>query len=108
MTTRCALVPAQTVPSPTLEAQTHGLKAACEGRLAPQDPADKPAEVLLERIRAGGGRFWTTNPTKRTKDTKEGFRGLGPFSRRDTDVRTCRDPGAPTIAACAAPLQAGA
>ncbi len=36
------------------------LKAACEGRLAPQDPADEPADRLLARIlaerRARGGR----------------------------------------------------
>jgi type I restriction enzyme S subunit len=28
------------------------LKRAFEGRLAPQDPADEPASVLLERIRS--------------------------------------------------------
>jgi len=31
------------------------LKRAFEGRLAPQDPNDEPAEKLLERIRAGRG-----------------------------------------------------
>lgn len=33
------------------------LKAACEGRLVPQDPNDEPASVLLERIRADRGRL---------------------------------------------------
>ena len=34
------------------------LKAACEGRLAPQDPDDEPAAVLLERILAERRRKW--------------------------------------------------
>ena len=34
------------------------LKAACEGRLVPQDPDDEPAEKLLERILANRYRHW--------------------------------------------------
>ncbi len=30
------------------------LKAAFEGRLVPQDPADEPASALLARLREGG------------------------------------------------------
>ena len=34
------------------------LKAACEGRLAPQDPADEPADRLLARILAERRAKW--------------------------------------------------
>ncbi len=39
------------------------LKRAFEGRLVPQDPADEPAETLLERIRAG--RAATAKPKRK-------------------------------------------
>jgi type I restriction enzyme, S subunit len=42
------------------------LKAACEGRLVPQDPADEPASELLARILAERRRKWEeANPKKK-------------------------------------------
>jgi type I restriction enzyme S subunit len=35
------------------------LKAACEGRLVPQDPNDEPAEEVLRRIMAERGEKFT-------------------------------------------------
>jgi type I restriction enzyme S subunit len=45
------------------------LKAACEGRLAPQDPADEPADQLLARILAERRARWEAeNPGKKYKE----------------------------------------
>ncbi len=41
------------------------LKAACEGRLVPQDPNDEPASELLKRILAERQEKWETASTKR-------------------------------------------
>ncbi len=48
------------------------LKRAFEGRLAPQDPNDEPAAVLLERIRAERRR---QEPVRRSRGKPKGSRG---------------------------------
>ncbi len=47
------------------------LKAACEGRLVPQDPADEPAAVLLQRILAERRQRWEAEQIARGKDPKK-------------------------------------
>jgi type I restriction enzyme S subunit len=47
------------------------LKAACEGRLVPQDPADEPAAALLERILAERRQRWEAEQIARGKDPKK-------------------------------------
>jgi type I restriction enzyme S subunit len=47
------------------------LKAACEGRLVPQDPADEPASALLERILAERRQRWEAEQIARGKDPKK-------------------------------------
>lgn len=50
------------------------LKAACEGRLVPQDPSDEPADVLLERILAERRTKWEADRRKKGKDfSKAGY-----------------------------------
>ncbi len=45
------------------------LKAACEGRLVPQDPSDEPAEALLQRILSERRAQWqTTHPGKKYEE----------------------------------------
>lgn len=45
------------------------LKAACDGRLVPQDPADEPADQLLARILAERRAQWqAANPVKKYKE----------------------------------------
>src|SRR5258708_32951079 len=44
------------------------LKAACEGRLVPQDPNDEPAEKLLERILAERPAKWEMHFRAKGKD----------------------------------------
>jgi type I restriction enzyme S subunit len=46
------------------------LKAACEGCLVPQDPADEPAAALLERILAERRARWEAEQRARGKDPK--------------------------------------
>ncbi|NMB78027.1 MAG: hypothetical protein GYA23_02900 [Methanomicrobiales archaeon] len=46
------------------------LKRAFEGKLVPQDPADEPASVLLERIKAEKARQQTTTKTPKTPKRK--------------------------------------
>lgn len=43
------------------------LKAACEGRLVPQDPGDEPAGVLLQRILAARRARWEANELAKMK-----------------------------------------
>jgi len=48
------------------------LKAACEGRLVPQDPNDEPADQLLQRILTERRRQWqAANPGKKYKEPME-------------------------------------
>jgi type I restriction enzyme S subunit len=47
------------------------LKAACEGRLVPQDPADEPASALLQRILAERRQRWEAEQIARGKDPKK-------------------------------------
>jgi type I restriction enzyme S subunit len=44
------------------------LKAACEGKLVPQDPSDEPANILLERILAERRAKWEEEQRARGKD----------------------------------------
>jgi type I restriction enzyme S subunit len=47
------------------------LKAACEGRLVPQDPADEPAATLLQRILAERRQRWEAEQIARGKEPKK-------------------------------------
>jgi type I restriction enzyme, S subunit len=47
------------------------LKAACEGRLVPQDPNDEPAEQLLDRILAERRAKWEADLRAKGKDPKK-------------------------------------
>lgn len=47
------------------------LKAACEGRLVPQNPNDEPAEKLLERILAERRAKWEADLRAKGKDSKK-------------------------------------
>lgn len=47
------------------------LKAACEGRLVPQDPSDEPADVLLKRILAERRAKWEGDLRDKGKDPKK-------------------------------------
>jgi type I restriction enzyme S subunit len=47
------------------------LKAACEGRLVPQDPVDEPASVLLQRILAERRARWEAEQTAKGKDPQK-------------------------------------
>lgn len=47
------------------------LKAACEGRLVPQDPSDEPADVLLTRILAERRAKWEADLRVKGKDLKK-------------------------------------
>lgn len=44
------------------------LQLAIQGKLAPQDPADEPASVLLERIRAEKQNLIKQGKIKKDKD----------------------------------------
>jgi type I restriction enzyme S subunit len=47
------------------------LKAACEGRLVPQDPADEPAAGLLQRILTERRQRWEAEQIARGQDPKK-------------------------------------
>lgn len=47
------------------------LKAACEGRLVPQDPNDEPASALLHRILAERRTKWETEQRVKGKDPRK-------------------------------------
>jgi type I restriction enzyme, S subunit len=47
------------------------LKAACEGKLVPQDPSDEPASQLLERILAERRARWEEDLRAKGKDPKK-------------------------------------
>ena len=51
------------------------LDLAIRGQLVPQDPADEPASVLLERIRAEKEEFIKQGKIKRDKKESVIFRG---------------------------------
>jgi type I restriction enzyme S subunit len=48
------------------------LKRAFEGRLVPQDPADEPAAVLLERIRASNGTMNRADGSRTSASNRSG------------------------------------
>ena len=50
------------------------LQEAVQGKLVPQDPADEPASVLLERIRAEKGQLIRDGKIKRDKHESVIFR----------------------------------
>jgi type I restriction enzyme S subunit len=47
------------------------LKAACEGRLVPQDPADEPASELLKRVLAERRTRWEAEQATKSKDPRK-------------------------------------
>lgn len=59
------------------------LKAACEGRLVPQDPSDEPADVLLARILAERRAMWEADLRAKGKDPKKAEYQEPPGPSRD-------------------------
>ena len=59
------------------------LKAACEGRLVPQDPNDEPASKLLERILAERRAKWEAELRAKGKGSKEGTHELPQMSSEE-------------------------
>ena len=51
------------------------LQMAVQGKLVPQDPSDKPASVLLERIKAEKQELIKAGKIKKDKKSSEIFRG---------------------------------
>jgi len=72
-----ALVEVEALRQDKIKLRQSILKAAFEGRLVPQDPADEPASVLLVRLRAEtatgpAGR----RPRGRSRETAQGTLAL--------------------------------
>ena len=67
------------------------LQMAVQGKLVPQDPADEPANVLLERIRAEKQRLIAEGKIKRDKHESVIFRRDNSHYEKCGSVETCID-----------------
>ena len=69
------------------------LQMAVQGKLVPQDPNDKPASVLLERIRAEKERLIKEKKIKREKNPSVIFKGADntPYEKIGDEVRSLAD-----------------
>ena len=65
------------------------LTLAVQGKLVPQDPADEPASVLLQRIRAEKDRLIAKGKLKRDKDSASIDDGEVPFDLPSTWAWVC-------------------
>ena len=67
------------------------LQYAVQGRLAPQDPTDEPASVLLERIRAEKEQLIKSGKIKRDKHESVIFRRDNSYYERVDGIERCID-----------------
>jgi type I restriction enzyme S subunit len=67
------------------------LQAAVQGKLAPQDPADEPASVLLERIRAEKAALIKAGKAKKDKHESVIFRRDNSYYEKLDGIERCID-----------------
>ena len=67
------------------------LQYAVQGKLVPQDPADEPASVLLERIRAEKEQLIKSGKIKRDKNESVIFRRDNSYYERVDGIERCID-----------------